>query len=483
MQPNNLTSKQQDGKPLLTVSGLCRRFGVSRDWVYKHRRKLPHIRIGRSLRFDIDAVWKHLQRTTHTTKISAGAESCQKPKAGGSVMGKRRYQRGYVYKTGKRQKVWRVQWREDVIGADGRLRRITRHRTLGPVTEICSKAEAQERVALLLSAVNSQTPKVELTFAELVARWQQHILPTLKLPTAKYYTTNLRAHLIPVFESTKVGDLTRYDVQRFLTEKSRTHARNSLRGMRTTLGRVLGWAVENGWLTENPCRGVRLPRGQAGRERFVLSTDEAKALLSELQEPYSTLAFLLGVTGMRISEAIGLRWSDLEGDRLVIRRRVYDRQVGETKTESSTRRLPLPQLLRWRLQLLRNGSGDDWVFQTRSGTPLIPGNTLKRHLRPATRKLALPAVCWHDLRHALATWFDARGVSAKVTASVLGHADVRTTLQIYTHSAESRALEAMEQIARELCPDGWQMHHDASQSETPVTQPVEDEEVGAGGQN
>lgn len=468
---------------LLTARELGKKLRVSPDWVYKHKRELPHYRLGRSLRFDPDAVESCLKLSFRGSRVSAGAESRQEPKTGGLVMGKRRYQRGYVYKTGKRQKVWRVQWREDVIDAHGRLRRITRHRTLGAVTEIGSKAEAREQAALLLPERSGQPLKVDWSFDELVERWQQHMLPTLKSPTAKYYGSNLRAHLLPAFGSMKMSDITRYDVQRFLTEKSHAHTRNSLRGMRVSLSRVMDWAVENGWLTENPCRGVRLPRGQPARQRFVLSTPQVKTLLAELKEPYRTLSFLLGVTGLRVSEAVGLRWSDLEGDRLVIRRRVYEGEVDETKTEGSQRRLPIPRLLRCHLEQLRNGSGDGWIFQSRAGTPLNPGNARKRHLRGATRKLGLPSVGWHDLRHALATWFDARGVSPRVTASVLGHADVRTTLQIYTHAAESTAREAMEQIARELCPEGRQMHHDASQSGTPVGQPVEHERVGAGGRD
>ena len=88
--------------------------------------------------------------------------------------------------------------------------------------------------------------------------------------------------------------------------------RNTLRGMRVSLGRVLTWAVDCGWLPKNPCAGVKLPLAGKKVVRTILKPEQTRALVAKLEEPYATLVLFVAVTGLRISEAIGIKWTSCE---------------------------------------------------------------------------------------------------------------------------------------------------------------------------
>jgi integrase len=135
--------------------------------------------------------------------------------------------------------------------------------------------------------------------------------------------------------------------------------------MRVSLGRVLSWVVSCSWLQKNPCAGVKLPRAGTKVIRTILKPEQTRALASNLEEPYATLVLFLAVTGLRISEAIGIKWSDFDGNVLHISRRIYEGRAGETKTSKSVRSLPIPEALAIRMRKLGEGQ---WVFRSRVGT-------------------------------------------------------------------------------------------------------------------
>ncbi len=95
-----------------------------------------------------------------------------------------------------------------------------------------------------------------------------------------------------------------------------------------SFGLLLSWAVSNKWLKENVCSGVKLPRPEkcAGRtvQRRVLGLEQVVSIAGRLREPYATLVLFLAVTGLRIGEAIAIKWPDVDGDVLHVRRRIYE---------------------------------------------------------------------------------------------------------------------------------------------------------------
>jgi integrase len=97
--------------------------------------------------------------------------------------------------------------------------------------------------------------------------------------------------------------------------------------------------------------------------------------------------------------------------------------------------------------------GSDWVFRSGEGTPVNPGNALKRYIRPALRELGISLGGWHDFRHTLTTGLLRSGASPKVVSNIMGHSDVQITLNIYDHPNIENFRAPLDDVANQLLRD------------------------------
>jgi integrase len=196
----------------------------------------------------------------------------------------------------------------------------------------------------------------DLDFPELVERWRSAVAPTLKATTRNRLSQRTSSPRHSCIRQQQISNIGRYDVEPFLAAGSRMYCRNTLQGMRASLGRTLSWALACGWIEKNPCAGVKLPRAGKKVIRSILSAEQINALVAQLKEPYSTLVLFLVVTGLRIGESIAIKWSNFDGDVLHVCRRIYEGSADTTKTESADRSLPIPPLLLLRMKALGDTS-------------------------------------------------------------------------------------------------------------------------------
>ncbi len=168
--------------------------------------------------------------------------------------------------------------------------------------------------------------------------------------------------------------------------------------------------------------------------------------------------------GLRVGEILGLQWQDADfvKGRLHIQRDVYQYRVDEVKTPTSLAPLPLaPELvevlLRWRSEASFTGS-TDFVFasdrRTRKhpngGGPRGDSQILSCHLKPAAQRAGIGKIGWHKFRHTNATVLDQVGVRMKVAQELLRHADIQTTMNIYTSAMEQDKQKAADLVAKRL---------------------------------
>jgi integrase len=235
-----------------------------------------------------------------------------------------------------------------------------------------------------------------------------------------------------------------------------------VRGVVSTLRRLLLAAVDWGLVAQNPARRVRLPAPEThtrqAHER-VLSRDELAALVRSCTGSLRTETMIraMAETGLRRGEVIGLRWEgvDLAGLRLVVRRSVSDvhgiRQERTTKGKRS-RRVAISGGLAERLAAWRAACGGaratGYVWPGTGGQPMnahSPNQSLARALRRAGLVDAggVPPVTPHGLRHTAASLMLAAGVPLIVVSRQLGHANPNVTAQVYAHLfADSQLDEA-----------------------------------------
>ena len=377
-------------------------------------------------------------------------------------MARRRYQTGCVFKRGKRRKVWVARWREDVLCEDGKVGRILRSVVLGAVADLPTRKDAQVRLDEELRAVNQGTVRPESsmlfgTFAE--EQWKTLVLPTLKLSTQHGYKTVLAKHLLPYWRDWRLRDIGRQDVQQWVADRFRRKLGwQTVRNAWTLLSGILETAVEYGYLSMNPARGVKFPEKELKEAPVLFTAEDFVKLLEQLDEPYRTMARLIALTGLRIGELLAVRWRclDLEIGTLSVRESVYEGKFQSPKTRKSRRTMPLgPQIIVWlrehRLRAKRTES-DDLVFGNRKGQPLRESKLLRNVLQPAAERAGLGRVTWHQFRHIHSSLLNDLRVPVKIAQEQLGHSSISTTLNIYTHVVDASHRKAIEALERELFP-------------------------------
>ena len=390
--------------------------------------------------------------------IRAIAEQAKRVIEGGKSMTRRRYQRGSLYQRGKKgRRVWVARFYEDVIKSDGSLGRIRRSEVIGFVTEFRTRRQAMEDFSRRLNLVNSGTrrPQSMKKLRDFVREdWEPVVIPTLKFSTQQQYKFLLNLHILPAFGGRRLCELSRPEIQDFLTAKLRSGLSwKTVSLLRGLFGRVLGSTVEWEYLTDNPVRSTKLPRRTGKRKVVILPPDQLQRLADLLPEPTRSLVLLLVLTGMRIGEAFALRWKniDLAGGVIYVVETVYHGRFDVPKTEKSQRTIPLGPMTVGILTALRGNyvDGEALVFSTRAGKPLDPGTLLRREVEPACKELGLPRITWHSLRHLSATLLDVVGAPLGTVQEILGHASKEITRDTYLHSLPAdrrRAVENLEKL-------------------------------------
>jgi len=172
----------------------------------------------------------------------------------GGTMARRGFQQGSLFQRGTRRKVWVARWWEDVIQADGTLGRLRRSEVIGTVAEYPTRRRAMQVLSQRLGSINSgkARPQSVRTFGHFVKDdWTPVVLPTLKYATQKHYRYMLDVHLNPAFGQRQLRELTREELQSFLSRKlSNGLSWETVHHFKCGLSKILGAAEEWGYIAE-----------------------------------------------------------------------------------------------------------------------------------------------------------------------------------------------------------------------------------------
>ena len=251
----------------------------------------------------------------------------------------------------------------------------------------------------------------------------------------------------------KLSKLDTPNIQALYTAKLRDGLKpSSVRYIHAVLHCALRKALELRLIPRNPAATARPPKIRQ-EEITPLDGQKARLLLEAARGDRFECLYALSLTcGLRMGEALGLRWSDIDLEAGTLR---VDRQVQRIREggglvfsepkNASRRTIDLPQRPVEALRSHRKRqveeqleAGDKWqgnglVFASLKGTPLDAQNIVNRYFKPLLRRTGLPDIRWHDLRHTCATLLLGRGVHPKMVQHLLGHASIQLTLDRYSH--------------------------------------------------
>jgi integrase len=291
------------------------------------------------------------------------------------------------------------------------------------------------------------------------------------------YENITRRYWRPTLGNLRLDKITTDDIVRVMAEmKARGLSPRTRQQARTILGIALAAAVDGEHLAVNPASGSRRLRvPQVRRPPSTLQASEVNALLDGTKDdPMHALWQVLLDIGLRLGEALGLKWSDvdLDGRRMqVVHALVRPTHGREWLLESpKTGRTRQVRLLNGTVAALtahrdrqaverlvagESYAGHDFVFADERGEPLQGTVIYKYHWRPMLKRLGLPAVRLHDCRHSAATLQLEAGVDMKIVQENLGHASITITSDIYSH--------VMDRLRREAA-DKYEAHRDATRT-------------------
>ena len=242
-----------------------------------------------------------------------------------------------------------------------------------------------------------------------------------------------------------------------LAPKSKAHLKSL---MRILFNCAMRWELMP--VGENPMRLVRVKDSSKWlREPVTLTVEEFRKVIQHIAEPYKTMCIVAACLGLRISEVLGLQWGDFDWQRgqVKIQRSWVEGQVGATKTENSRAWMPVDAILAELLLEHRSRNeawahGNPWVFASpRTGKPSHPWSASRTWLWPAGVKAGVGRIGWHTFRHSYSTLLNEQGTDLKVQQSLLRHADIRTTMNIYTKAVPERLRQANSKVVSILLPE------------------------------
>lgn len=316
--------------------------------------------------------------------------------------------------------------------------------------------QAEQELTKMLREIDTQSfvEPSKLTVKEYLTQWLEARVD-IKPRTKRGYLEQITYNIIPTLGHFRVDQLSKLVIEKaWKTLLDDGKAPGNIILAHRVLSPALGALVAEGKLTRNPCDLVGLPRNPK-KELKILSPDQVTAFLEKnASHELHALWMLNMVTGLRPSEALGLRWSDvdLEQGTISVQRSVTEDAEGtlmvdETKTSSSARMVSIPTTCidslrahkrRQAAEVLRAGKRYDrqqqWVFANPVGH-LWDLTAVRKRFKVCLKRAGLPEdiTFYAATRHTHATMLLVAKVNPKIVSERLGHSSIKLTMDTYTH--------------------------------------------------
>ena len=359
-------------------------------------------------------------------------------------------------------------YQKKVMLSDGR-QRLVYGRTIAEVNQAADALRDQDRQGLVVGDTT--------TVDEWAKTWFATYKSGLRNNTQNAYRNAYNNHILPFIATRKLQEVRPVHVRQVMqavADKS-----ESLQGkVLVTMRQLFTTARQNGLIQGDTTEGIKITPHARPKKKEYLTLEEQEALMAALESADPRARSFVGLClycGLRREEALGLQWSDIQGDKLTVNRAVtflnnQPDPIQELKSKSAHRTLPVPQRL---LDLLAVGPRTSLYVVTCADGEVMTRIGFRR-MWDKVKRAAPCEVRPHQLRHSYCSNLYRAGIDLKTAQYLMGHATIQMTANIYTHMEKEDASASLIQLERYLSggsQEGSQTGDDFSESSQKVVNP------------
>lgn len=284
-------------------------------------------------------------------------------------------------------------------------------------------------------------------FSEIADQWRDSYEKEVEHYTYEK-TKAAYKRLKDYFDGDFIKDITPQDVNRFYNYMAtKGYAKKTVNNHRTVLSNIFKFGIIQGCISSNPATIVDLPKRLPQKRRELPSDTDIQKVKQSTNCTFGLFPYFLMYTGCRKGEALALQYKDIDfkNKQITISKSVYyvgnQPNIKQPKTAAGVRKIPLLDKL---APLIPKGKKNDYIFSP-DGTLPYDQSAFRRIWDKYTKESGVTATP-HQLRHAYATLLYEAGIDEKLAQELMGHADITTTKNIYTHIRTSRINDAAKAL-------------------------------------
>lgn len=299
-----------------------------------------------------------------------------------------------------------------------------------------------------------------MEYKEWIAVWlENYVKISVKPRTYEKYKSICESKIIPQLGNIRLNDLTPQLLQKHIAALSACLAPSTVNVAVTVIQLSLKAAVRQGLLLSSPATSVQRPKAAQNRVKCFSSQEQSKieSYILSRKKPYLCGILISLYTGLRIGELLALEWGDIDLKRGLLSvnktcyygktaQGEYARIVGEPKTGSGMRIIPLPAQIVMLMKQMKKSALSIYVIEWH-GKP-VKMRSYQALFHSILRQIGLPVRGFHTLRHTFATRAIECGMDVRTLADILGHKDPKITLQIYAHSLMGHKCAMMNKLVK-----------------------------------
>lgn len=336
-----------------------------------------------------------------------------------------------------------------------------------------NKRRADEMLKTRLEELNAQPEFAleadKLDFLTEMEKWLDDVMPhAIRENTLAIYKKSFNKHIkaFEPFKGVKLSEVTAKLIQGYVNEKAKTVSADTVLKHYSNIHKFLDYCCDLELLERNPATRIKLPKKKRNRVGMAYTADQLKSLCELfVGDVLHDIVAFASIYGLRRSEIAGLNWAhiDMDSDRFIVCHTAVTANgkilyVDETKSEASRRTLPLTKSVKTLLTEIQKRQAENkasmgaaytdsgYVFTWDDGTPIKP-EYISNHFADVLKRSSLPKIRFHDLRHSVATLLHSSGgCDLKDIQTWLGHADISTTANIYSHIFYTEKIDMAEKL-------------------------------------